>query len=130
MPAYEDQFFHPPAPLARVTLRGSRDGNAVTDVPMLIDSGADVTLIPQQSVTSLGVTVDAGAGYEVMGFDGKKSTAQVVSLDLIFLRRVFRGRFLISNHEWGIEGRDILNHVAMLLDDPRLVWDEQKSPGK
>ena len=97
---------------------------------MLIDSGADVTLIPQQSVTSLGVTVDAGAGYEVMGFDGKKSTAQVVSLDLIFLRRVFRGRFLISNQEWGILGRDILNHVVMLLDGPRLVWDEQKSPGK
>jgi hypothetical protein len=130
MPAYEDQFFNPPAPLARVTLRKSGDGNAVTDVPMLIDSGADVTLIPQQSVTLLGATVDAGAGYEIMGFDGRKSIAQVVTLELIFLRRAFKGRFLISNQEWGVVGRDILNHVAMLLDGPRLIWDEQKSSGK
>lgn len=130
MPTYDDQFFNPPAPLARVALRSSRDGNSVTDVPMLIDTGADVTLIPQQLVTLLGATVDAGAGYEVMGFDGRKSIAQVVSLDLIFLRRVFRGRFLVSNQEWGVVGRDILNHAAMLLDGPRLIWDEQKSPGK
>ena len=130
MPAYDDQFFNPPAPLARVTLRNSRDGNAVSDVPMLIDSGADVTLVPQRSVTLLGATVDPDAGYEVMGFDGRKSIAQVVSLDLIFLRRAFRGRFLVSNQEWGVVGRDILNHLVVSLDGPRLVWDEQKSSGK
>jgi len=127
MPAYDDQLFNPPAPLARVTLRNSADGNAVADAPMLIDSGADVSLVSQRSLTLLGATVDPDAGYEVMGFDGRKSIAQVVSLDLIFLRRVFRGRFLVSNQECGILGRDILNHVAVLLDGPRLVWDEQKS---
>ncbi len=130
MPAYDDQFFNPPAPLARVTLRKSEGDNAVTDVPMLIDSGADVTLVPQQSVTLLGATVAPDTGYEVMGFDGRKSIAQVVSPDMIFLRRVFRGRFLVSNQEWGVVGRDILNHVAVLLDGPRLVWDEQKSEDK
>ena len=130
MPAYDNQFFNPPGPLARVTLRNSGNGNAVTDVPMLIDSGADVTLVPQRSVTLLGATVDPHASYEVMGFDGKKSDIQVVSLDLIFLRRVFRGRLLVSNQECGVVGRDILNHVAVLLDGPRLVWDEQKSSGK
>lgn len=130
MPTYDDHFFNPPAPLARVTLRNSGDGNTVTDVPMLIDSGADVRLVPQQSVTLLGARVDPDTGYEVMGFDGKKSLAQAVSLDLIFLRRVFRGRFLASNQEWGVVGRDILNHVAVLLDGPQLVWDEQKSSGK
>ncbi len=97
---------------------------------MLIDSGADVTLIPQQSVILLGAPVDPDVGYEIMGFDGRKSIAQIVSLDLVFLKRIFRGRFLVSNQEWGIVGRDILNHVAVLLDGPRLVWDEQKSSGK
>ena len=97
---------------------------------MLIDSGADVSLVPQRSVTLLGATIDPDAGYEVMGFDGRKSIAQVVSLDLIFLRRVFRGRFLVNNQEWGLVGRDILTHVAVLLDGPRLVWDEQTSFGK
>ena len=97
---------------------------------MLIDSGADVTLIPHQAVTLLGTTIEPDGGYEVMGFDGRKSIAQVVSLDLIFLRRTFRGRFLVSNQEWGVVGRDVLNHISLLLDGPRLVWKEQKSPGK
>lgn len=130
MPAYDDRFFNPPGPLAIVTLRTSGDGNIVPDVPMLIDSGADVTLVPQQSIDLLGATVAPDAAYEIMGFDGRKSFARVASLELIFLRRVFRGRFLIGNQECGVLGRDILNHVALLLDGPRLVWDEEKFTGK
>lgn len=130
MPTYDAHFFNPPAPLARVTLRNAGAGKTVSDVPMLIDSGADVTLIPQQSVTLLGVSIEPDTGYEVMGFDGRKSIAQAVSLDLIFLRRAFRGRFLVSNQEWGVVGRDVLNHVSVLLDGPRLLWDEQKSSGQ
>ena len=130
MPAYDERIFNPPAPLARVTLRTSGDVKVLTDVPMLIDSGADVTLVPQQSITQLGVTVDADASYEVMGFDGRKSIAHVATIELIFLRRVFRGRFLIGNQECGVMGRDVRNHVSVLLDGPRLVWDEQESPGK
>jgi hypothetical protein len=130
MPTYDAHFFNPPAPLARVTLRNSGDGKTVSEVPMLIDSGADVTLIPHQSVTALGASIEPNIGYEVMGFDGSKSIAQVVSLDLLFLRRTFRGRFLVSNQEWGVVGRDILNHVSVLLDDPRLVWEEQGFSGR
>ncbi|HEX3035861.1 MAG TPA: hypothetical protein VHT73_12170 [Thermodesulfobacteriota bacterium] len=130
MPTYDDRFFNPPAPVARVTLRNPEKGETLSDVPMLIDSGADVTLIPQGSIALLGVNVDPDASYEVMGFDGSKSFAQVVNLDLVFLERVFRGRFLVINQEWGILGRDVLNHVSVLLDGPRLIWDEQKPTGK
>ena len=70
MPAYDDRFFNPPAPLASVTLRNSGDGKTVSQVPMLIDSGADVTLLPQQVVTQLGAIVDPDAGYEVRGLTG------------------------------------------------------------
>ena len=81
-------------------------------------------------MTLLGVSIEPNTGYEVMGFDGRKSIAQVVRLDLIFLRRAFRGRFLVSNQEWGIVGRDVLNHVSLLLDGPRSGWEEQKSSGR
>jgi hypothetical protein len=64
-----------------------------------------------------------------MCFDGSKTIAPVVDLDLIFLNRVFRGRFLVINQEWGILGRDVLNHVAVVLDGPRLTWNEQKPTG-
>ncbi|SRR5712692_7239713 len=130
MPAYDDRFFTPPAPLANVILRNPEDGKTASEVPMLIDSGADVTLIPQHAVTLLGATIGPDAGYEVMGFDGRKSITQVVNLDLIFLKRVFKGRFLVGNQDWGVMGRDVLNHVTVLLDSPHLVWEEQRSPGK
>ena len=54
MPTYDDHFFNPPAPVASVTLRNSKNGKIVPKVPMLIDSGADVTLVPQQFVDSAG----------------------------------------------------------------------------
>jgi hypothetical protein len=31
----------------------------------------------------------------------------------------------MTNSENGILGRDVLNHVAVLLDGPRLRWQEQ-----
>lgn len=125
MPEYDASRFNPPAPLANVTLR-NQDNETTLDVPMLLDSGADVTLIPQSSITPLGLAVDPSEGYELMAFDGRTSTAQVVRLDLIFLRRVFRGRFLVINQECGVIGRDILNHISLLLDGPDLTWDEQR----
>jgi hypothetical protein len=45
-------------------------------------------------------------------------------LDMLFLRRAFRGRYLLIEADCGILGRDILNHVAMLLDGPRQQWLE------
>ena len=127
MPAYDSNLFNPPAPLANVTLRNPSDGQTVSAVPMLLDSGADVTLIPQASVDQLGLTAAPNEGYELMGFDGSTSVAQVVMLDLIFLRRIFRGRFLLINQTQGILGRDVLNHVSVLLDGPGLNWNEQKT---
>src|SRR5581483_2423153 len=51
MTSYDGHFFNPRAPVARVTLRDSTNGKTVSQVLMLLDSGADVSLIPQQSVT-------------------------------------------------------------------------------
>jgi len=125
MPVYDAALFTPPAPLARVILRNSANGATLPDVPMLLDSGADVTLVPQGSVGSLGVSIDPNEGYELMGFDGSRSVAHAVYLDLVFLKRTFRGRFLLIDQASGILGRDILNHISLLLDGPRLSWGEQ-----
>jgi hypothetical protein len=124
MPAYDATRFEPPAPLARVILRNPDTSTVWPDVPMLLDSGADVTLIPQTAVEMLGVVTVPDRHYELVGFGGITSFASVVRLELIFCRRTFRGQFLLIDQAWGILGRNVLNAVSLLLDGPRLVWDE------
>jgi hypothetical protein len=126
MPAYDNTLFDLPAPLAKVTIRHPTSGAAISDVPMLLDTGADVTLLPQAFVEQLGISGDANKGYELKGFDGNVSVARVVEVDLLFLRRAFKGRFLLIDQEWGLIGRDVLNHVSLLFDGVQLEWSEQK----
>jgi len=124
MPNYDASHFDPPAPVAAVTLRDPHSGATVSDVQVLLDTGADVTLLPRMTVERLGVPLLANEQYELMGFDGSRSFARVVMLDVLFLRRAFRGRYLLTEEERGILGRDILNHVMVLLDGPRQQWSE------
>lgn len=127
MPAYDASLFDPPAPLAQVTLRVPGNGTLVSAVPILLDSGADVTLVQRSFVNRLGAILDSDTTYEVYAFDGTVTFAQSVELDLLFLDRNFRGRFLITDEDVGILGRDILNHFSLLLDGPQLFWSEDKS---
>lgn len=124
MPEYDASHCDPPAPVALVTLRNPHSRAIVSDVLLLVDTGADVTLLPRLAVERLGVPLLAGQGYELMGFDGSKSFASAVVLDMIFLQRAFQGRYLLIEAERGILGRDILNHVPLLLDGPRQQWSE------
>ncbi len=124
MPNYDASHFDPPAPVVYVTLRYPHSGATVSNVQLLLDTGADVTILPRMVVERLGVPLLANERYELMGFDGSKSFARVVMLDMLFLRRAFRGRYLLAEEERGILGRDILNHVMVLLDGPRQQWSE------
>ena len=124
MPTYDASHFNPPAPVAQVTLRNPSSGVTISDVVLLVDSGADVTLLPRQAVEGLGIPLVTGQGYELMGFGGRKSFAPAVILDMIFLKRIFRGQYLLIEEERGILGRDILNHIALLLDGPGQRWQE------
>ena len=126
MPTYDTTRFEPPAPLAFVTLRNSNNGVTLPDVPMLLDTGADVTLVPQPTIQLLGLTSAQDKFYELSGFNGGISLAAVVQLDLLFLGRTFRGQFLLIDQEYGILGRNVLNSIALLLDGPHLNWEEDR----
>jgi len=126
MAAYDATWFDPPAPLARVCLRNPTSGAEWSDAPPLIDSGADVTLVPQAALNRLGVPAIADRQYELVGFDGTTTFAPIVRLDLVFCRRTFRGQFLVIDQEWGVLGGNVLNAVPLLLDGPRLAWDEHR----
>jgi predicted aspartyl protease len=91
MPTYDSKLFNPSAPVASVTLRNPGNGNTASDVLMLIDTGADITLVPQTSIEELKSDLDPHGIYELKGFDGQRSVAQSVQLDLVFLRRTLEG---------------------------------------
>jgi predicted aspartyl protease len=124
MPNYDSTGFNPPAPLARVTLGNQSTGATRTDVPMLLDTGADVTLVPRWVIDQLDLSPVPGKGFELVGFDGTTSLAQVCQAELIFLNRTFRGQFLLIENEWGILGRNVLNAVSLCLEGTRLNWEE------
>lgn len=122
MPAYDDRFA-PAAPIARVSLRHPDTAACITDIPMLIDSGADATLLPESAISLLGIT-GTGDRYGLEAFDGTIKESEAVHAVLVFLNKTFRGRFLQVDSEIGIIGRNVLNRVQLLLDGPGLSWEE------
>ena len=122
MPAYEAVRFDPPAPLALVTVKSM--GIEVHDVPMLLDTGADVSLLPRSYVQSL-LSPDARQ-YELEAFDGTKSTASAITAELQFLGKSFRGQFLLIDSWHGVLGRNVLNNLLLLLDGPSRQWMERR----
>jgi hypothetical protein len=127
MPRYDALRYDPAAPVAQVTLRHPTTG-ASAGVLLLLDTGADITLLPRAAVERLGIRPQAGLQYELVGFDGNRSTAPAVELDMIFLQKAFRGRYLLIDEERGILGRDVLAGVVLLLNGPAQEWSEHR-PG-
>lgn len=91
---------------------------------MLLDSGADVTLIPRAAVDFLQLESQPGRSYELLGFDGSISFAPVVNIELLVCGKLFRGQFLVIDQDRGILGRNVLNAIRLCFDGPALSWRE------
>jgi hypothetical protein len=126
MPAYDSNFFRPPAPVALVTVRSWSLGEEATNVPMILDSGADISLVPRSAIVGLTGATSEAPTYELEAFDGTRSLATAIDLELQFLNKTFRGQFLLADGDHGILGRNILNSLTLLFDGPRLTWSEQR----
>ena len=124
MPEYDHKHFDPPAPVAQVTLRHPATGAALSNVFMLLDTGADVTFLPREAVEQLGIEPVKDKVYEVEGFGGETKFVEVAQLELSFLGKKFKGQFLLADEPIGILGRNILNSVRLLLDGLHEHWDE------
>jgi predicted aspartyl protease len=126
MPEYDVENFDPPAPVAYVTLRNPATGVLLSEVPMLIDTGADATFLPSNAVEQLGIGTEKDSDFEVQVFDGEIKRVKLAKLELYFLGKKFAGEYLLIDRTVGILGRNILNNIRILLDGPRGKWNEQK----
>ena len=127
MPEYDAENYNPPAPVAYVTLRNPATGDILSNVPMLIDTGADTTLLPSDAVEKLGVAAEEDTSFEVQVFDGDTKYLRIVKLDLLVLDKTFKGEYLLIDRSIGILGRNILNKLRILFDGPREEWGERKT---
>src|SRR5260221_553825 len=123
MPAYDASLFDPPAPVASVVIRNPVSREVVANVPMLIDSGADATLLPVHVAQDIGLNSDGVQLYEMVGFNDSTSFSPAVRADLIFVGKTFSGQFLLTSNRWGILGRNVLNHIRLVLDVPGQIWE-------
>ena len=124
MNAYDAARFNPPAPVALVVVKSERLGLEIHDVPMLLDTGADVSLLPRSKAAAL-LSSDARE-YELEAFDGTRSTAAAVTAELQLLGKSFRGQFLMVDSWHGILGRNVLNNLSLMFDGPSRKWREQQ----
>lgn len=119
---YDSARFSPPAPLSFVMLRNPENGLEEIEVPMLLDTGSDVTLVPQVCAAKLKTDLSSSRQYELAGFDNKKSYSRTVKLHLIFEQKTFRGEYFLIDQDYGIIGRNILNFLNLQFNGKNLAW--------
>jgi predicted aspartyl protease len=108
-----DTSYRPPAPVVPVGVAGA--GSDRVMVPMLVDTGADVTLLPAETVRRLQLPrVDT---VVVSGFGGAKLTAAVHAATLTLGGTQLVARVVASDE--AILGRDVLARFELELDGPR-----------
>jgi predicted aspartyl protease len=120
---YDAQFYHPPAPVAFLTLR-TLDGRDQTlaNVQALLDTGADVTLIPRWAVERLGLTPQADESVRLAWFDGSIRAVESVELEAAFQGGRCQGRYALTDQPHGVVGRNLLNYFRLLFDGPEKAW--------
>lgn len=119
MPAYEANGFQPPAPVIRARIVGP--AGSLSDVPLMLDSGADVSVVPLAAASAVGASIGPpSTAIQFLG--GREVAVEQAELAVELLRYRFRGSFLVMESSYGIVGRNILNALALTLDGPRLEW--------
>ena len=125
MTPYDGQLYQPPAPVASLTLR-TLDGRSQTlaNVPAILDTGADVTLLPRWAIEQLRLIPLTDDSIKLAGFDGSTNSAELVEWEASFQGGRFQGRYAIIDQPHGIIGRNLLNHFRLLFDGPTQIWQK------
>lgn len=121
---YNRDNFDPPAPALEVslTMPGPVSYGQIVKSLALIDSGADMTVIPKWAVQQLQLKyVD-----EVLasGYDGISKKTFVYSVKIIFDNLGdFIIKTIVSDNEYILIGRDILNRWSLFLKGRNRIFE-------
>ena len=87
-------------------------------LPMLIDTGADCTLVPTPIVRQLGLPQIDVIGLTGVGGAKRRATVHAASIEFGGVRLLAR---VVAFPEEAILGRDVLNQAVVMLDGPGLT---------
>jgi len=119
---YDTSKFNPPAPVLEVSLSCPISQEGIIKIPALLDSGADMTVIPQNIAQQLQLRyVDE---VSVAGYNGIIKTVFVYSAKIIFDNLGdFIIRVITSDSDHVFIGRDILNKWSVFLKGPKKIFE-------
>ena len=75
-----------------------------------------------KGIAQLAIASLPAGQFEIMAFDGTTSATDAVETDMIFLNVAYRGKYLLTDEDVGILGRDVLASIVLLLDGPNQEW--------
>ena len=119
---YDTNNFNPPAPVLEVSLSSPVSQGESIKISALLDSGADMTVIPQNIAQKLQLKyVDR---ISATGYDGIAKEAFVYSVKIIFDGLGdFIIRIITSDGDHALIGRDILNKWSVFLKGRNKIFE-------
>lgn len=122
-----NQQLEPPAPFLDVVIRHPHTPEQMRRVAAKIDTGADLSAIPQAVATALDLLPAQTIVAE--SFDGSRTHIETYAVIMEVAQARFRYiEVILIPDEHALIGRDILNHFYAHLNGPELTLDLRLSP--
>jgi predicted aspartyl protease len=122
-----DRGFQPPAPILEVLVRHPWAPDRSRSVPVKLDTGADLSAIPEVVVDELNLLAVRTVLAEA--YDGTRSRLRAYFITLEAAQARFRRlEVILIPEEYALLGRDVLNHFYAHLSGPDLTFDLRLTP--
>ncbi len=117
-----NQTFEPPAPLLNITIFAPTNTHIRANVQALLDTGAEISVIPDVIIRHLALTP-----YAIMLVEAYDSRTRQLPLYAVTLEitgtRLSTVKMVTYSVDHAILGRDVLNRFVVTLDGPHLAFD-------